>query len=420
MEVPSENTAEIPTQVATPAFQFSPIQQWEIAFIYAFSCTFNPQQEITPSYYKLPDFMPEELEQEIQKQESDLIRNIICASLGNLLNRKNPIESFKISLCQTVNDKMKAFEIDLETNPLSKSEFNSLDTDVKLYLLRSLVEWQLQDSLAVKSILEYHNSNTSRDQINPVRAIPIGVDSKKRNYWQFGDSCWIWREKPHFKLNCEWETVCRDRQDLERLVKDLSSSNNRAEKALIKVITEEIYEIAEKEERKKLRKERAELRKLIPVEVSITPTTLRSRGNRSERVRYNYDEVYEEEDEEEDFESEGAEEDDDDFEEDQPEVRRSSRKTAASPPIEKPTRWSNRLNRSSTLNELEDMTIDSQKVETDVEDMDTARSATTDMDVVSYDSPMETSDSQSLSVMDISRPDSIIAMDTSRSQSVME
>lgn len=186
------------------------------------------------------------------------------------------------------------------------------------------------------------------------------------------------------------------------------------------MITEEIYEIAEKEERKKLRKERAELRKLIPVEVSITPTTLRSRGNRSERVRYNYDEVYEEEDEEEDFESEGAEEDDDDFEEDQPEVRRSSRKTAASPPIEKPTRWSNRLNRSSTLNELEDMTIDSQKVETDVEDMDTARSATTDMDVVSYDSPMETSDSQSLSVMDISRPDSIIAMDTSRSQSVME
>lgn len=27
---------------------------------------------------------------------------------------------------------MKAFEIDLETNPLSKSEFNSLDTDVKV------------------------------------------------------------------------------------------------------------------------------------------------------------------------------------------------------------------------------------------------------------------------------------------------
>lgn len=59
MEVPTENTAEISTQVATPAFQFSPIQQWEIAFIYAFSCTFNPQQEIAPNYYKLPDFMPE-------------------------------------------------------------------------------------------------------------------------------------------------------------------------------------------------------------------------------------------------------------------------------------------------------------------------------------------------------------------------
>ncbi|KAI9356712.1 hypothetical protein BD770DRAFT_322985 [Pilaira anomala] len=185
MEIPVENTTETFIHDTTPAFQFSPLQQWEIAFIYAFSCTFNPQQEIAPSYHKLPDFTPEELELEIQKQDSDLIRNIICASLGNLLNRKNPIESFKISLSQVVTDKMKAFEIDLEANPLAKSEFHLLNTDVKLFILRSLIEWQLQDSLAVKSILDYYK-NSNQNQPNPVRAIPIGIDSKKRNYWQFG------------------------------------------------------------------------------------------------------------------------------------------------------------------------------------------------------------------------------------------
>jgi hypothetical protein len=49
-----------------------------------------------------------------------------------------------------------------------------------------MIEWQLQDSLAVKSIIEYHNTNTSRNERNPIISYPIGVDSKKRTYWQFG------------------------------------------------------------------------------------------------------------------------------------------------------------------------------------------------------------------------------------------
>lgn len=49
-----------------------------------------------------------------------------------------------------------------------------------------MIEWQLQDSLAIKSILDYHNTTTARNQINPVKSTPIGMDAKKRNYWQFG------------------------------------------------------------------------------------------------------------------------------------------------------------------------------------------------------------------------------------------
>ena len=57
---------------------------------------------------------------------------------------------------------------------------------LQLYILHSLVEWQLQDCLAVKAIIEHYNSTTPKNEINPIKAIPIGVDSKKRNYWQFG------------------------------------------------------------------------------------------------------------------------------------------------------------------------------------------------------------------------------------------
>lgn len=172
--------------------------------------------------------------------------------------------------------------------------------------------------------------------------------------------------------------VCKNKQELEQLVNTLSTTN-RAEKALSKVITTEIYELAEKEEKKLLRKERAELRKLIPVEISITPTQLRSRG-RSERVRYNYDDedIY------------GIEEDrndDDEFIEDEEEGeqqsnRRSSRRTTSSNYIERPppTRWSSRLNGQQ------------QTIEDDVEDMDTTPS----------ESLMDISRSQSVvSVMDL-------------------
>ncbi|KAI8091042.1 uncharacterized protein B0P05DRAFT_528499 [Gilbertella persicaria] len=323
---------------------FTPFQQWEIAFIYSFACTFNKQHDIAPNFFKLPDFTPEELEQELRKEESELVHGIICACLGNTLNRKNPVESYKMALQQLVQDKIKAYEIDFESNPLVKQPFSTLSIDIKLSILRSLVEWQLQDSQAVKNIIEFCYNNTPRNQINPIKARPIGTDSKKRAYWQFGASCWIWREKINTKKLNEWETVCRDRQELEALVETLSETKHRSEKALAKWIKETLYQIADEEERRKLRKERAELRKAIPVEINITPTQLRSRGNRQKRVHYNYDDIYEEMDNDRssDFEEE----------EDIEEITRKSKRLRVD--TKPPTRWSSRLNREPT-NEQNDI-----------------------------------------------------------------
>jgi hypothetical protein len=214
---------------------------------------------------------------------------------------------------------------------------------------------------------------------------------------------------------------------LNELINSLSTSV-RVEKALIKVIQEEIYDIADKEERKKQRKERTELRKLLPPpEVNITLTQLRSRGSRTERVRYNYDdEIY-------DFEhgDEEEEDDDDNFEdEEESQPTRRSSKTAAVVNRPAPTRMSSRLNRSSTADEiLQDnvntMIIDSQKVvnreeeedmdttpSNQVTEMDTRSPSASNMDTTpSSDSNMETSRSQSVrsNMMDFSsRPDSIM------------
>jgi hypothetical protein len=56
----SDNTiTEEATILDDNNFVLSPFQQWEIAFIYAFITTFNPQADISPSFYKLPSLTPD-------------------------------------------------------------------------------------------------------------------------------------------------------------------------------------------------------------------------------------------------------------------------------------------------------------------------------------------------------------------------
>ena len=204
---------------------------------------------------------------------------------------------------------------------------------------------------------------------------------------------------------------------MEQLVNTLSEGN-KSEKSLAKTITDEIYELAEKEERRKLRKERAEMRKLFPVEV--TPIQLRSRGTRTTRVRYNYDDIS-------DIEENAS---DDDFEQEKEEeepTRRSSRRAAAAAvPTERPTRWSSRLNGNTPVDsenssiQLEDdtMTIDvelndavegslfNQKNEIEP----TATTDTLEMDLVQSQDPMDIVQSQE--PMDIVQSQTPIDNDT--------
>lgn len=219
----------------------------------------------------------------------------------------------------------------------------------------------------------------------------------------------------------QWETVCKNLQDLEQLVDSFSASTSKVEKALVKVIKERIYEIALKEEQRKIRKERADLRKLIPIEVSITPTTLRSRG-RNQRVHYNFDDIYgideDEDNDEDDDDNFMGEDDEDDNENSGGNTKRQKSKRSPSPQRPPPTRWSSRLNRGAvddtTNTQVESMEIDNQYVEAmdttplpseQSNDMDTSRSPSF-MDTTLSESPMETvtSSNSVMNVNDILNP----------------
>lgn len=49
-----------------------------------------------------------------------------------------------------------------------------------------MVEWQLQDSAAVRTIVDHFFKTNKNDEDNPLMPIPFGYDQRKRAYWRFG------------------------------------------------------------------------------------------------------------------------------------------------------------------------------------------------------------------------------------------
>ncbi|KAI8149368.1 hypothetical protein BJV82DRAFT_505051 [Fennellomyces sp. T-0311] len=124
---------------------------------------------------------PQDLERALAMQTSDLLDDLLGSFLSNVLNRKKPLDKQYVKeLSKLINS--KGSEIDLDRNPFQKaSSFGVLSASVKLRILCALVDWQLQDSNAVRSLID------TAPKASPfLRAEPIGVDAERRTYWHFG------------------------------------------------------------------------------------------------------------------------------------------------------------------------------------------------------------------------------------------
>ncbi|RUO95940.1 hypothetical protein BC936DRAFT_142933, partial [Jimgerdemannia flammicorona] len=98
--------------------------------------------------------------------------------------------SWQRLLSETIDGKLRTGELDLRYNPFKATQnYYSWDPTIKLHVLKSLVEWQLTDSLVVRDLIERYYSKTDaarrRDGPNPLEVAPLGYDSKKRAYWHF-------------------------------------------------------------------------------------------------------------------------------------------------------------------------------------------------------------------------------------------
>ncbi|ORY93824.1 hypothetical protein BCR43DRAFT_516839 [Syncephalastrum racemosum] len=247
------------------------------------------------------------------------------------------------TLSKIVHAKIQAGELLLDANPIKQvSSFNELSISLKLTLLRSLIEWQLQDCHAIRAIIERGCKNRRPKEPNPIKNIdPIGYDSDKRAYYMFGDSPWLWREKSAIKTGCQWETVCRSLEELNAYADTLSQSGGRAEQLLSSIILTYVPFI-EQSIREKERKEKAiERQRMAQIEAEqLGPRQLRDR--RGIRPSYTFDEDIQDlsnSDEEYD-QLDNGDDDDENMAE-----RHSEPESASEPEsVPKPTRFSSRLN----------------------------------------------------------------------------
>ncbi|KAG2220151.1 hypothetical protein INT45_013849 [Circinella minor] len=285
------------TTISSKATQF----QWEFAYIYAFVCNFREYTD--HGIHSFPDLQPEDLEQALEMETSELLNNLLSSFLSNILNRKKRVDNKHIfkELSKLINTKLQTFEINLDYNPLSEvSSFENLSAPVKLNILRWMVEWQLQESSSIHSILD-----TAPKSSELLRTQPIGSDSEKRTYWHFGDTAWLWREQKATlkKASTQWEIVCRDLDELEEFSKTLSQGK-RVEKDLYQYIIEQVIPIVEDAQRKRERKARA-MERQIEAEQLITTRRLRTN---TKPVKYTFDDDEDDYDDLDDEEKYGDEE----------------------------------------------------------------------------------------------------------------
>ncbi|ORX58683.1 hypothetical protein DM01DRAFT_1333298 [Hesseltinella vesiculosa] len=262
---------------------------WEIAFIYAF-CVLFDQTDIAPIFAP-PAITPQSLEQAIVDNRPDLLNDLLCAFLSNALNRKKLIEIGPTTrvLQEQINLKLQTQEFDLGYNPVTSKGFVVLEGLTKLKILYALVEWQLQESKAVRTIIDHFYSGP-RSQIqsaeNPLAPIPFGVDNQKRAYWRFGDSPYLWRERRSLKKGCEWEIVCKDMDQLKAFADGLAGSMCASEQEMQETITDNLIPVLEAKQREHERREAHKARRLAMAMEQPVARDLPPRRARGKRVCY--------------------------------------------------------------------------------------------------------------------------------------
>ncbi|KAK3295560.1 uncharacterized protein B0H64DRAFT_474496 [Chaetomium fimeti] len=263
---PKEKTPPRPKREPSPPHEYVLADNPDIAFIVMFRARF------TDAFPKsLANFGPQELERDVVDAiPGERVEHFLCALLSLLLNRKQDVKPghYNRALEEAIQTHKGQWAKDWDSqNPVAgQATFASMNPVQRLTLLRTLVQWTLSSSDAVRATISQAYKNRHDDDLNiPLSVQPWGGDGDKRRYFLIegndDTSFRVYRESNPAGINRTWWNVAGSIEDL-RLLSEKLETQDRGPKA--KVFAKRILNSIprfEATEEKRRRREYRQMRK---------------------------------------------------------------------------------------------------------------------------------------------------------------
>ncbi|GAB1320182.1 hypothetical protein MFIFM68171_10392 [Madurella fahalii] len=263
---PKDKTPPRPKREPSPPHEYVLADNPDIAFIVMFRARFT---EAFPK--SLANFGPQELERDVVETiPGERVEHFLCALLSLLLNRKQDVKPghYNRALEEAVQTHKGQWAKDWESqNPLSgQATFASMTPVQRLTLLRTLVQWTLSSSDAVRAIIAQQYKNRHDDDLNiPLSVQPWGSDGDKRRYFLIegndDTSFRVYRESNPAGIQRTWWSVAGTIDELKTLSEKLETQDGGPKaKAFSKRIMNSIPRFEATEEKRR-RREYRQMRK---------------------------------------------------------------------------------------------------------------------------------------------------------------
>ncbi|KAK3901317.1 hypothetical protein C8A05DRAFT_16487 [Staphylotrichum tortipilum] len=225
---PKEKTPPRPKREPSPPHEYVLADNPDIAFIVMFRARFT---EAFPK--SLANFGPQELERDVvDSVPGERVENFLCALLSLLLNRKQDVKPghYNRALEEAVQTHKGHWAKDWDSqNPVAGQATFALMTPVqRLTLLRTLVQWTLSSSDAVRTLVAQSYKNRHDEDLNiPLSVQPWGGDGDKRRYFLIegndDTSFRVYRESNPAGIQRTWWSVAGSIEDLRALSNKLET-----------------------------------------------------------------------------------------------------------------------------------------------------------------------------------------------------
>ena len=136
-------------------------------------------------------------------------------------------------------------------NPLHTLSYSDLDVRTRIFILKSLCDWQLETIDHPDSTYRRDNKlfGNGKFEADDLRAAPFALDRHGAEYWYFDDDCRVYMQSPvdpnttlhrdHGNVDAknmvtgfgtrQWKTIAMSISDLENLLSKLNSKKYKAE-----------------------------------------------------------------------------------------------------------------------------------------------------------------------------------------------